>query len=92
MLKQLQGFYFLNKKNIFTLINPNSSKPLLRMKNLHFKTLLIVIVILFSAKNSFSQTAFTQTSFTNDFKKASYKTLDIFNKKEDNCVKVILKP
>jgi murein L,D-transpeptidase YafK len=57
------------------------------MKNLYLKTLLIVIVASFSANISFSQTAFTQASFSNEFKKGSYKTLDIFNKKEDTLRK-----
>jgi murein L,D-transpeptidase YafK len=47
------------------------------MKNLHLKTLLLVIFV-YSAGTSFSQTAF------NDFKRSSYKTNDIFNKKEDS--------
>jgi len=46
------------------------------MNNLFMKTLLIAIVVCTSSI-SFSQSAF------NDFKRASYKTNDIFNKKED---------
>jgi len=51
------------------------------MKNLYLKTLLIVLFISSTVTVSFSQTAF------NDFKKASYKTNDIFNKKEDSVRK-----
>ena len=47
------------------------------MRNLYLKTLLIVIAVSFST-NIFAQTAFT------DYKRASYKTVDIFNKKEDS--------
>ena len=46
------------------------------MKNRFLKTLLIVIALLTTA-NTFSQT------FT-DYKRASYKTVDIFNRKEDS--------
>ncbi|HUS01761.1 MAG TPA: L,D-transpeptidase family protein, partial [Chitinophagaceae bacterium] len=47
------------------------------MKELHLKTLLLLIFA-FTTVISFSQTSF------NDFKRASYKTNDIFNKKEDS--------
>jgi murein L,D-transpeptidase YafK len=47
------------------------------MKNLYIKTLLIVLFVYLSGI-SFAQTAF------NDYKRASYKTNDIFNKKEDS--------
>ena len=47
------------------------------MKNPYIKTLLIGICI-YSCTASFAQTAF------NDIKRASYKTVDIFNKKEDS--------
>ena len=50
------------------------------MKYLFFKTLLIILFI------SASGLAFSQTSF-NDYKKASFKTVDIFNKKEDSLKK-----
>src|SRR5215212_3860992 len=46
------------------------------MKDLQLKTLLLVIFV-YTTVISFSQTSF------NDFKRASYKTNDIFNKKED---------
>ena len=47
------------------------------MKDMHLKTLLLVIFV-YAASICFSQTSF------NDFKRASYKTNDIFNKKEDS--------
>lgn len=47
------------------------------MKNLYFKTLLLVLLIFFTAGITFSQTSF------NDYKRASFKTSDIFNKKEE---------
>ena len=50
------------------------------MKDLFPKTLLIILFV-YSSINSFSQTSF------NDYKKASYKTADIFNKKEDTLKK-----
>ena len=50
------------------------------MKDLHFKTLLIIIFVC-TTGISFSQTSF------NDYKKASFKTNDIFNKKEDTLKK-----
>jgi murein L,D-transpeptidase YafK len=55
------------------------------MKNLFSKSLLIVIITLLTANISFAQTAFN-ASF-NDYKKASLKTTDIFNKKEDSLKK-----
>ena len=51
------------------------------MKDLHFKTLLIILLFVCTAGISFSQTSF------NDYKKASFKTNDIFNKKEDTLKK-----
>jgi len=50
------------------------------MKDLFPKTLLIILFV-YSSITSFSQTSF------NDYKKASYKTADIFNKKEDTLKK-----
>ena len=50
------------------------------MKNLFSKTLLIVLFV-YTSNTSFSQTSF------NDNKKASFKTVDIFNKKEDSLKK-----
>ncbi|MEO5783859.1 MAG: L,D-transpeptidase family protein [Ginsengibacter sp.] len=50
------------------------------MKSLFSKTLLIVLFV-YSSNASFSQTSF------NDYKKASFKTVDIFNKKEDSLKK-----
>ena len=50
------------------------------MKYLFFKTLLIILFVFTSG------IAFSQTSF-NDYKKASFKTVDIFNKKEDSLKK-----
>ena len=47
------------------------------MKNLYQTTVLLLIFV-FTAGISFSQTSF------NEFKRASYKTNDIFNKKEDS--------
>lgn len=55
------------------------------MKNLFFKSLLIVIITLLIANISFAQTAFN-ASF-NDYKRASLKTTDIFNRKEDSLKK-----
>ena len=48
------------------------------MKKLSLEILLIILFVLFTTGISFSQTAF------NDYKKASFKTNDIFNKKEDS--------
>jgi murein L,D-transpeptidase YafK len=79
MLKQPSGFYFLNKNNIFTLLNLNLN--LTNMKNLYLKTLLIVIFVYFTTGISFSQTSF------NDYKRASFKTVDIFGRKEDTLRK-----
>ena len=59
------------------------------MKNLYIKTILIVIAATFSA-NIYSQTAYLQAS-SNEFKRASYKTVDIFNKKEDTLKKEFAK-
>ncbi len=50
------------------------------MKYLFSKTLLIVLFVCATAL------AFSQTSF-NDYRKASFKTVDIFNKKEDSLKK-----
>ncbi len=50
------------------------------MKSLFSKTLLIVLFV-YSSNTSFSQTSF------NDYKKASFKTVDIFTKKEDSLKK-----
>lgn len=60
------------------------------MKNLYLKTILIVIAASFLANISFAQTAFFSSS-SNDYKRASYKTLDIFNKKEDTLRKEFAK-
>ena len=54
------------------------------MRILYLKTLLTVILI------SATGISFSQTSF-NDFKRASYKTNDIFNKKEDTLKKEFAK-
>ena len=54
------------------------------MRNLYLKTLLIVLFV------SATGISFSQTSF-NDFKRASYKTADIFNKKEDTLKKEFIK-
>jgi murein L,D-transpeptidase YafK len=51
------------------------------MKNLYLKTLLIVIFVYFTTGISFSQTSF------NDYKRASFKTVDIFGRKEDTLRK-----
>jgi murein L,D-transpeptidase YafK len=59
------------------------------VKNLYIKTILIVIAATFSA-NIYSQTAYLQAS-SNEFKRASYKTVDIFNKKEDTLKKEFAK-
>ncbi len=55
------------------------------MKNFIFKSFLTTLIIFSAAGNSFSQTAF------NDYKKASFKTLDIYNKKEENLKKEFAK-
>ena len=51
------------------------------MRNLYLKSILTILVVISTINASFSQTSF------NDYKKASYKTSDIFNKKEDTLRK-----
>ncbi len=55
------------------------------MRNPYVKTILTVIVASLTASISFSQTSFT------DYKRASFKTVDIFNKKEDTLRKEFAK-
>lgn len=55
------------------------------MKNLYPKSLLSIAITCFTLSNSFSQTSI------NPFKQASYKTADIFSKKEDTLRKEFAK-
>lgn len=61
------------------------------MKNLLIKTLLTVIVTLFISGICYSQTSFNSAASFNEYKRASYKTADIFNKKEDSLKKEFAK-